>query len=550
MLVLLLFVASFCAGRAENSGKGAASAAAQPPPSQVATAPVVLQGKTLFQVPGVLSFSATTRAEAIAKRITSVYQDVNAAHAKITVSDAERTSDVAAGDLVLLSVTEQDAELAGKSRHDLAEAYARTISVSLEQLRKAYSVKTLTLGGIYALLATILLIVIFRAIGFLFGKLFSQMEIWRGTRIPSLRIQKFELLPAERIADFAIGLAKLIRLALVLVVLYFYISLVLGFFPWTRGYGQVLISYVVAPLKGLGQTIVAYLPDMFSIAVIVLVAVYFIKFTRIIFQEIGKGSIAFSGFHPEWAEPTYKIARFLILAVTGVAVFPYLPGAKSPAFQGISIFLGLLLSLGSTSAVANIVAGVILTYMRAFKLGDRVQIADTVGDVVEVSLLVTRVRTIKNVEVTIANSMVLSSHIINFSGSVQEEGLVLHTTVTIGYDAPWRQIHELLIAAAEATENILKTPAPFVLQTALDDFYVHYQTNAFTDQPARMAKTYSDLHQNIQDKFNEAGVEIMSPHFSTLRDGNPIAIPEQYLPKGYKAPTFRVGMENKRGDRE
>lgn len=545
LLLLVICAAAFHVARAE-----AGSTAAQQPPRQVATAPVVLHGKTLFQVPGILSFSAATRAEAIATRITSVYQDVNASHTKITVSDAERTSDVAAGDVVLLSVTESDAELAGKPRHDLAEEYAGTISVALEQLRKDYSVKTITLGSIYAVLATIVLLAIFKAIAFLFGKLFRQVEAWRGTRIPSLRIQKFEILPADRIADFVIGLAKLLRLALVLVVLYFYVSLLLGFFPWTRDYAQVLIGYIVAPLQSLGHTIVAYLPDLFSIAVIVLVAFYIIKFTRIIFLEIGKGSIAFSGFHPEWAEPTYKIARFLILAITGVAVFPYLPGAKSPAFQGISIFLGLLLSLGSTSAVANIVAGVILTYMRAFRLGDRVQIADTVGDVTEVSLLVTRVRTIKNVEITIANSMVLSSHIINFSGSVQEEGLVLHTTVTIGYDAPWRQIHELLIAAAQATENIQKVPAPFVLQTALDDFYVHYQINAFTDQPARMAKTYSDLHQNIQDKFNEAGVEIMSPHFSTLRDGNPIAIPEQYLPKGYKAPSFRVGMENVRGDRE
>jgi small-conductance mechanosensitive channel len=239
----------------------------------------------------------------------------------------------------------------------------------------------------------------------------------------------------------------------------------------------------------------------------------------------------------------------MILAITAIAVFPYLPGAKSPAFKGISIFLGVLLSLGSTSAVANIVAGVILTYMRAFRLGDRVQIADTVGDVIEVSLLVTRIRTIKNVEITIANSMVLSSHIINFSGSVQKEKLILHTTVTIGYDAPWRKIHELLLAAAAETENVLKDPAPFVLQTALDDFYVHYQINAYTDMPARMAQTYSQLHEKIQDKFYEAGVEIMSPHFSTIRDGNRVAIPADYLPKDYVAPVFRVGVDGvKRGE--
>ena len=233
--------------------------------------------------------------------------------------------------------------------------------------------------------------------------------------------------------------------------------------------------------------------------------------------------------------------RFLILAFVAVVIFPYLPGSESPAFRGISIFLGVLFSLGSTSAVANIVAGTILTYTRAFRVGDRIQIADTTGDVVEKTLLATRVQTIKNELITVPNAMVLGSHITNFSAaSAGGRELILHTTVTIGYDAPWRTIHELLIAAALRTEGILKEPAPFVLQTALDDFYVHYEINGFTGQPAQMAVTYAQLRQNIQDSFNEAGVEIMSPHFSSLRDGNRKAIPDPYLPGTYAAPSFRV----------
>jgi small-conductance mechanosensitive channel len=234
----------------------------------------------------------------------------------------------------------------------------------------------------------------------------------------------------------------------------------------------------------------------------------------------------------------------MILALTAVVVFPYLPGSRSPAFQGVSIFLGVLISLGSTSAVANIVAGVILTYMRAFKVGDRVRIADTIGDVVEKTLLVTRIRTIKNVEITIANAMVLSSHIVNFSASAQKEGLILHTAVTIGYDAPWRTVHQLLIDAALECEHVLRDPMPFVLQTALDDFYVHYEVNAFTDQPSLMARIYSKLHEKIQDKFNEAGVEIMSSHYANVRDGNRSTIPHSYLPEGYSVPSFHVGLEN------
>jgi small-conductance mechanosensitive channel len=461
----------------------------------------------------------------------------------VSVVEGEGTTDILAGGLVLMTVTDQDAQIAGKSRHDLAVEYAHRISSSLEATRKEYSVKSLTLGGIYTLIVTGILILIFRFLGILFPKLYERLNSWRGTYIPSVRIQKFELLPASRITAFAIGVARLIRLIVVLIVLYFYASLVLGFFPWTRGYAGILVGYIVQPLKIIGNTVLGYLPNLFFVAVIIVVSIYFIKFTRIIFSEIGKGTISFQNFHADWALPTYKIVRFMILAVTAIAIFPYLPGSKSPAFRGISIFLGVLFSLGSTSAVANVVAGVILTYMRAFRLGDRVQIADTVGDVIESSLLVTRVRTIKNVEVTIANSMVLNSHIINFSGSIHPDGLILHTTVTIGYDAPWRKVHELLINAAGATENILKEPHPFVLQTALDDFYVHYQINAYTDQPSLMAGTYSDLHQNIQDKFYEAGVEIMSPHSTMVRDGNRVAIPDDYLPKDYRTPRFRVGIE-------
>ncbi|MDH5275865.1 MAG: mechanosensitive ion channel family protein, partial [Gammaproteobacteria bacterium] len=227
-------------------------------------------------------------------------------------------------------------------------------------------------------------------------------------------------------------------------------------------------------------------------------------------------------------------------ALTAVVIFPYLPGSGSPAFQGVSIFLGVLFSLGSTSAIANVVAGLVLTYMRPFRNGDRVKIADTVGDVLERDLLVVRVRTIKNVDVTIPNSMVLSNHIINFSACARDPGLILHSSVTIGYDAPWRQVHDLLTAAASRTPGIEKEPAPFVLQTALDDFYVRYELNATTSTPNRMAEIYSELHANIQDAFNEAGVEIMSPHYVAARDGSQSTIPADHLPASYIAPPFRI----------
>jgi small-conductance mechanosensitive channel len=530
-------------GSLSMAGQGAQSA----PQGTVAQAPVEVRGKMLFSVQGVLSFSAQSRANAIGKRIEDISKDVTLKPQGLSVSEAEGSSDIVAGDLVVMSVTDQDAHTAGTSRQALAKDYAQRINDALGEIRSEYSFKSLTLGGLYSVLATLVLMIVLRFTGFVFHKLYHKVNAWRGTVIPSLRIQQFELLPADRIADFVIGLAKLLRLAVVLVVLYGYASLVLGFFPWTRGYARILLDYVLSPLRLIGNAVVAYLPNLFFIAVIVLISFYVIKFVRVIFTEIEKETITLPNFYPDWAEPTYKIVRVLIVVLTVIVAFPYVPGAKSPAFQGVSIFLGVLLSLGSTSAVANVVSGVILTYMRAFKMGDRVRIADTEGDVVEKTLLITRIRTIKNVEITIANAMVLSSHIVNFSAQAQGAGLILHTEVTIGYDAPWRQIHELLLAAAAECEGIVAEPKPFVLQTALDDFYVHYEINAVTRDANRMAGTYSLLRQKIQDKFFEAGVEIMSPHFASVRDGNRVAIPDAYLPEGYKAPRFGVGLEGLTG---
>lgn len=283
-----------------------------------------------------------------------------------------------------------------------------------------------------------------------------------------------------------------------------------------------------------------YLPNLVYITLIVVVVRLILRGAQLVFDALAKGQLTLGGFHREWSQPTSKIIRFLIIAFAAVVTFPYLPGANSPAFQGVSIFLGVLISFGSTSAVSNVVAGIVMTYMIPFRLGDRVKVGDTVGDIVETNLLVVRVRTIKNVDVTIPNAAVLGGHIVNYSARCREEGLILHSTVTIGYDVPWRQVHQLLISAAAKTEGIEATPPPFVLQTSLDDFYVSYQVNAYTEQANRMAVLYGELHQNIQDAFAEAGVEIMSPHYRAVRDGGTVTLPSDQLPAGYVAPPFRV----------
>ncbi|HEY9713764.1 MAG TPA: mechanosensitive ion channel domain-containing protein, partial [Chroococcales cyanobacterium] len=271
----------------------------------------------------------------------------------------------------------------------------------------------------------------------------------------------------------------------------------------------------------------SYLPNIAFVVIILLITHYIIRFTHFIFKEIEQGTITIKGFDPDWADTTYGITRFLLTAFSFVLIFPYLPGSGSPAFQQVSIFLGVLLSLSSTGAISHVIAGIFLTYTGAFKAGDRVKIADTVGDVMGKTLFATRIRTNKNEEVTIPNGLVLSDHIVNYSSSASGTGLILHAKVTIGYEVPWRTVHKLLIDAALQTERILPEPPPFVLQTDFDGSSVVYEINAYTNFPRGMQNTYSNLRQRIQDQFTEANIEILTPVYHAVRDGSLSTVPAE-----------------------
>ncbi len=242
----------------------------------------------------------------------------------------------------------------------------------------------------------------------------------------------------------------------------------------------------------------------------------------------------------KWAEQTFQLVRVIIVAFALVAALPYVPFGESDSFKQVGFLFGILVSLGSTSVIGNVMAGTVLTYTNAFKIGDRIKIADCVGDVQEKSMFVTRIRTTKNEIISIPNGAILNTNITNFSAMGKVGQLIVHSDVTIGYEQPWRKIHELLIEAALASDGIVPEPRPFVLQSGLSDFSVVYQINAYSDAPNRMQSVYSSLHANIQDKLNAAGVEIMSPHYYYLRDGNRTTIPAEHLPKDYQAPPFVV----------
>ena len=411
---------------------------------------------------------------------------------------------------------------------------------------KAEGIKDILWGLVLTVVTTAFGWGLFKTVKLLSLILSKNINEWKGTFITPLVMKNITLLTEDQIVIILQRLVSFFNFAMNIFLLYIIIPIVFSYFSFTKTWADTLFAWILSPLKTVVLTFVSYIPSLIFIAVIIFLNRYLIRLSRIFFDEIKKGSLSFPGFYPEWADPTHKIVRFMIIIFTLIVVYPYLPGSDSEAFKGVSIFLGILFSLGSTSVIANMVAGIILTYMYAFKTGDRVKIGDTSGEVIEKTLLVTRIKTVKNIVVTIPNSSVLSGHIINYSLLASEKGLILHTSVTIGYDVPWRDVHNALLeSAARCGENIKREPVPFVLQNALNDYYVAYELNVYTDRADRMAAIYSELHCNIQDVFNEKGIEILSPAYSAIRDGNHSTIPESYLPENYTVPGFILNRISK-----
>ena len=258
---------------------------------------------------------------------------------------------------------------------------------------------------------------------------------------------------------------------------------------------------------------VRYIPNLITIIIILLIAKYILRGLKFFTRQISQEKLKLPGFYPDWAQPTFNILRVLLYAFTLAIVYPYLPGSESRVFQGVSVFVGIVFSLGSSSAISNLVAGLVITYMRPFKIGDHIKIKDFTGFVVEKSPFVVRIRNIRNEFVTFPNMTVLNSDIINYNTSGEEEGLVLHAKVTMGYDVPWRDVYDILIRAAQKTPHVEENPKPFVIQTGLEDFYACYEINVHVKEIEKVQLIHSLLYQHIQDEFKNAGISMFSPHY-------------------------------------
>jgi small-conductance mechanosensitive channel len=513
-------------------------------------APVELEGKPLFYLRVNFKFEDTQhRAEILSERILKLARDPLFSPKTITVRDSGLSSDIMVGDRVIFPLWAFEAKVMGQPAEKLARDYAETIRKAITVYQTEHSLRNLIKGIVETFLAFLLLVALIMLVRRGVRRL--SRTILASSRIRSLKLGEFEFFTADRIKSVILSAVKVIRFLIILTLLYIYFHLGLTFFPWTQKYALELFDSVLGAFGVIGEAIWHQIPALAFLAVLFFITRYVLKSLRYFFDQVRAGKVAVAGLDAEVAPITYRILRLLIIAFALVVAYPYIPGSQSAAFKGISIFLGVLFSLGSTSAIANLIAGVGLTYQRSFRVGDVIKIGEATGVVLDRRLNFTRIKTFKNHIVTIPNGAILTGHVTNLSQEVRQgDGLILHTGVTIGYDVPWETIHTLLIEAAYKTAHILKSPQPFVLQTGLNDFYVTYELNVYTDAPEMMPRVYSDLHQNIQNNFNEAGVEIMSPHYTQVRDGNQTTIPADYLPPDYEAPAIRIVTTETKGKKE
>jgi len=350
-----------------------------------------------------------------------------------------------------------------------------------------------------------------------YRKLKIKIDTVKDRFLKSIYIRKYEFLSVARQEKVIFSALNILRWVFIIIQLLITIPIIFSIFPQTEHIAMQIFSYILTPLKKIFSAIVNYIPNLFVIVIIYFIIHYIVKGLTYLSNEIEKGRLSIKGFYPDWAKPTLGIIRFVLYVFMLILIFPYLPSSNSKFFQGISIFVGVLVSFGSSSAISNIVAGIVITYMRPFQTGDRIKINDMIGNVMEKTPVVTRIRTLKNEIVTIPNSTIINTQTTNLSESARTTGLIVHLSVTVGYDVPWRQVHQLLIESAQDTPNVIQNPQPFVLETAFNGSDVTYEINAYINDADKLVAVMSDLRQNIQDKFRNANISILSPQFIQLR---------------------------------
>ncbi len=540
MSFLALLLCLFCPVQAltdtvEDTSQGQQQeGAAVDQPKSYQSKMVTLDGKDLFRVAGVEAYPAEERAEKIVANITRLAEDASFDPKNLEVKEDMGIFKIYAGDLEIVNVFTEDAQLQGDFTPEVIAntLFKGQIAEAIKNYRYERKSTTLKKNVQKALYRTALLLLILVILFWLFRKIDQLLEKRFKRKIEKLESKSKKILQAEQIWTIIRILNNILRAAVVLIIIYTFLNFVLGLFPWTRQLADTLLHFVLNPLRVLWKSFLDYLPNLFFLIILYFVFKYCLSIAKAFFARIDRKQLRIAGFEAAWAWPTYRIVRVVVILLGIVIAYPYIPGSGSEAFKGISILVGVLFSLGSSSLISNIIAGYTMTYKRAFNIGDRVKFGEHDGTVTEVRLLETVIRSLKNEEIVIPNATILSGEVVNYSTMASKQGIILYTSVGIGYEVPWRQVEAMLLMAAQRTSGLQRKSEPFVLQKTLGDFGVTYELNVYCRKAENMPRVYSDLHANIQDVFNEYGVAIMTPHYRA-DTADPKIVPKE---KWYESP--------------
>ncbi|WP_240336793.1 mechanosensitive ion channel family protein [Tropicibacter sp. Alg240-R139] len=486
---------------------------AEEEPDGTFQATVIVDGHELFLLRGSSALPAAERVALVQERIVALAANSTKKTVDITFQETELGIEILADGTPISIVTAADGELDQMDVDVLAQLQGDAIRDAILSYRNERTNEARVTGAIEAGLWTV---------GF---ALFSVLIFWLRRRfklginaIVRRNFAEVETATNEQVQADAI--AALIRFGVnfILFVLfflgaYYYLSFILLAFAETRYVAQILLVYVTEPVLNIVLGFVGYLPNLITLLIIGLLTQYVIKGMRVFFDAVEAGTFRLRDFEKHWINPTFNIARTVIILIALVFSFPYIPGSDSAAFQGLTILVGAMLSLGSNSVVGNVIAGLFVIYRRSTSLGDRIQVGEHIGDVVQIKLMETHLKSIKNELISIPNAQLLNSEVINYTKKIDGSGLLLHTTVGIGYEEPPEKVEAMLIEAAHRTKDLKARPAPFVLWTALADYAINYQINAYTTRGASIPRIKSDLHRNIMAVFTENGVQIMTPSY-------------------------------------
>jgi small-conductance mechanosensitive channel len=403
--------------------------------------------------------------------------------------------------------------LVGDTLDSTVAAAVAALGTALAEAGEVRSPAVILRAGLLALAATAVFaafVMLLRRVRRLLERLLTQRA---REGVGKLSYRGFAPLEADKLAALTRHLLRVVSAAIWLFACYLWLAFVLEQFPYTRPWGEQLGGFLVKLLLQLGAGVVASIPDLVTAVAIFLLARLLVRLVNSVFHAIEAGRIEVPEALAETAQPTRRIIVAVLWLGALIMAYPYLPGSDSEAFKGVSVLVGLMITLGGSSMVGQAVSGLVLMYGRSLRVGEFVLVGDHEGTVVSLGMLATKIMTVKNEEISIPNGVMIGSVTRNYSRLAGSRGVIVYTSVTIGYDAPWRQVHAMLIEAARRTPGLKREPPPFVWQPALSDFYVEYQVNATLERPDTRPLTLALLHANIQDVFNEHGVQILSPHY-------------------------------------